>query len=288
VSGDRWSPGSGPGAGADCHSCYGCAVTTSVIVLALAVFVACSVEMVEALTIVVAAGVTRGWRSALEGVAAAIVVLAVVVAALGPALVHLVPLSALRIVIGFVLLVFGLQWLRKAILRACGLKAKHDEDAIYARKVAELRQGGGTEVPSGRRRDATAFTVAFKGVFLEGTEVVIIVLTLGTTAHHLGVAVLAAAAAVVVIGGIGAAVTRQLSQVPENAMKMGVGLMLVSFGTFWSGEGLGLHWPGADLAIPVLVGVYGLAAFVLTRRLALRPGGQATSTRSGAHDVRPA
>src|ERR1019366_1627484 len=216
------------------------------------------VEMVEALTIVLAVGVTRGWRSALEGVVAALVTLAALVALLGPALVHFVPLSALRLVVGGLLLIFGLQWLRKAVLRAAGLKAKHDEDAIFAEQVAEL-----TAAPPSEGRDATGFVVAFKGVFLEGLEVVVIVLTLGTTSHHLGLAAAAAAAAVVVVLVAGLIVARQLSRVPENAMKMGVGLMLVSFGTFWSGEGIHIHWPGSDLAIPVLVAIYGAMAWVL-------------------------
>jgi uncharacterized membrane protein len=238
------------------------------VVLAVAVFLACAVEMVEALTIVVAVGSTRGWRSALEGTAVALAVLGALVVALGPAIVHYVPLGTLRLVVGGLLLVFGLQWLRKAVLRASGLKAKHDEDAIFARQVEEL---SGTV--TGRGRDATAFVVAFKGVFLEGLEVVVVVITLGTTSHDLGLAAAAAAAAIVVVGAIGAMVARQLSSVPENAMKMGVGLMLVSFGTFWSGEGVGVHWPGSDLAIPVLVGVYGLGAWALVT--ALRPGSMA-------------
>ena len=146
--------------------------------LVTAVFLASAVEMVEALTIVLAVGVTRGWRSALEGVAVALVVLAALVVVVGPPLVHWVPLSVLRLVVGGLLLVFGLQWLRKAILRAAGLKAKHDEDAIFAEQVAELQ-----EAPPATGRDATAFTVAFKGVFLEGLEVVVIVITLGSTSH---------------------------------------------------------------------------------------------------------
>lgn len=234
------------------------AVHSGNVVLVVAVFLACSVEMVEALTIVVAVGVTRGWRSALEGVVAAVALLAALVVALGPALVHYVPLSTLRLVVGGLLLIFGLQWLRKAVLRAAGLKAKHDEDAIFAREVEALSSGG-----TGGGRDSTAFVVAFKGVFLEGLEVVVVVLTLGTASHDLGLAAAAAAAAIVVVGAIGVAVARQLSAVPENAMKMGVGLMLVSFGTFWGGEGVHVHWPGSDLAIPVLVGVYGVVAWVL-------------------------
>jgi Ca2+/H+ antiporter, TMEM165/GDT1 family len=230
------------------------------LVLIAAVFLASAVEMVEALTIVLAVGVTRGWRSALEGVAAALAALAALVVVLGPALVHYVPLSVLRLVVGGLLLVFGLQWLRKAVLRAAGLKAKHDEDAIFAKEVEEL--GGPAATPG---RDTTAFVVAFKGVFLEGLEVVVIVITLGATSNNLGLAAASAAAALLIVGVVGLIVARQLSAVPENAMKMGVGLMLVSFGTFWSGEGVGVHWPGSDLAIPVLVAVYGAVAFLLTR-----------------------
>jgi uncharacterized membrane protein len=250
----------------------GTVTSSGPVVLVVAVFLASSVEMVEALTIVLAVGVTRGWRSALEGVVAALVTLAALVALLGPALVHFVPLSALRLVVGGLLLIFGLQWLRKAVLRAAGLKAKHDEDAIFAEQVAEL-----TAAPPSEGRDATGFVVAFKGVFLEGLEVVVIVLTLGTTSHHLGLAAAAAAAAVVVVLVAGLIVARQLSRVPENAMKMGVGLMLVSFGTFWSGEGVGVHWPGADLAIPVLVAVYGAVAWALVALLDRRDGHTVTS-----------
>jgi Ca2+/H+ antiporter, TMEM165/GDT1 family len=238
-------------------------VNSSVIVLMVAVFLASAVEMVEALTIVVAVGVSRGWRSAFEGVAAGIAVLAVLVAALGPALVHLIPLDALRVVVGTVLLVFGLQWLRKAVLRATGYKAKHDENAIFAREVQQLNQAG----PRASGRDSVGFTVAFKGVFLEGLEVAIIVLTLGSTDHEVGLAALAALAAVLVVGIVGVVVARQLAGVPENAMKTVVGLMLVSFGTFWSGEGLGAHWPGGDLALPVLIAVYAGAALVMVRAI---------------------
>lgn len=240
-------------------------MTSSQVVLVVAVFLASSVEMVEALTIVVAAGVSRGWRSALEGVAAALVLLGVLVAALGPVLVK-VPLNPLRVVIGGILLVFGLQWLRKAVLRATGYKAPHDEDVIYARTVEEMSQSG--EVRAGR--DPVGFAVAFKGTFLEGLEVVIVVLTLGATDHDVGLAALAALAAVVLVGLVGVVVARQLAGVPENTMKTAVGLMLVSFGSFWTGEGLGVHWPGSDLAIPVLVGVYGLVVGLLVVSLRRR------------------
>ena len=254
------------------------------LVLVVAVFLASAVEMVEALTIVVAVGATKGWRSALEGTAVALLVLGAMVVALGPAIVHYVPLATLRLVVGGLLLVFGLQWLRKAVLRAAGLKAKHDEDAIFARQVEELSTPSAT---SGR--DSTAFVVAFKGVFLEGLEVVVIVITLGTTSHDLGLAATAAAAAIVVVGVVGVIVARQLSSVPENAMKMGVGLMLVSFGTFWSGQGVGVHWPGSDLAIPVLVATYALVAWAivgsLRPRAAASLGAVAAGTEGGGHHV---
>lgn len=224
--------------------------TTGLVVLVGAVFLACSVEMVEALTIVLAVGHTRGWRSALEGSAAALATLSVLVALFGPALVR-VPLDLLRFVVGGVLLIFGLQWLRKAILRSSGLKAKHDEDEVYRETVAEL---SATAPATGR--DSAAFVLAYKGVFLEGLEVVIAVLTLGTSAHRLGVAVVTAAVAIAAVGIAGMVVARQLSSVPENAMKMTVGVLLVSFGTFWTGEGLKVTWPLGDGALVALAGFY--------------------------------
>lgn len=232
-------------------------------VLVLAVFLASSVEMVEALTIVLAAGTSRSWRSALEGSAVGILVLGVLVLALGPALIKYVPLGSLRLVIGALLLVFGLQWLRKAILRSSGLKAMHNEDEIFSAEVAKL-----SAIPkSSSNRDSTSFVVAFKGVFLEGLEVVIIVLTLGISNHKLTLAAISALSAVVIVAIIGAIVSKQLSKVPENAMKMGVGLMLVSFGSFWSGEGLGVKWPLADGSIPLLVLIYAMATVTLIKVL---------------------
>ncbi len=232
-------------------------VSSGVIVLVGAVFLACAVEMVEALTIVLAVGHTRGWRSAFEGTVVALVALAALVAAFGPALVH-IPLSVLRLVVGGVLLIFGMQWLRKAILRSSGLKAMHDEDAIYKETVAELEA-----INARPDRDRIAFVMAFKGVFLEGLEVVITVLTLGTSAHRLGLAVITAGVAIVLVGVTGAIVAKQLSHVPENAMKMGVGILLVSYGTFWVGEGLKVTWPGNDGALLALVGLYAVVAWVL-------------------------
>jgi uncharacterized membrane protein len=242
--------------------------TSSTLVLVLAVFGASLVEMVEALTLVVAAGVSRGWRSALEGAAAAVLVLGVLVLAVGVPLIRYLPIDALRVVVGALLLVLGLNWLRKAVLRSSGHKAMHDEDAIYAETVAELSEESGTG--SGRPskgRDPVGFAVAFKGVFLEGTEVVLIVISLGAAQHRLGLAALAAAVAIVVVGIVGVIVSRQLSEVPENTIKTAVGIMLSSFGVFWVGEGAGIHWPGSDLAIPVLVGFWLVVYFAYTALL---------------------
>jgi uncharacterized membrane protein len=226
--------------------------------------------MVEALTLVVAAGTSRGWRSALEGAAAAALVLGVLVVVVGIPLVRYIPIDALRVVVGALLLVLGLSWLRKAILRSSGHKAMHDEDEIYAETVAELSpdaDGGGADRTQrvGRHgRDPVGFMVAFKGVFLEGCEVVIIVISLGAAQHRLGLAALAAAAAVVLVAVVGLLVARQLSEVPENTIKTAVGVMLTSFGVFWIGEGAGVNWPGGDLAIPVLAGFFVAVYFAFT------------------------
>jgi uncharacterized membrane protein len=231
------------------------------LLLFLGVFAACAVEGVEAVTIVLAVGVTRGWRSTWLGVGAALGVLAVVVAVLGPALTVL-PMDTLRLVVGGLALAFGLQWLRKAILRAAGLKALHDEEAAYAQELAAARAAG---TVTGREFDPYAFTVSFKGVVLEGLEVAFIVVTLGTSQQALGLAVLAALAAVVVVVAIGAAVRHPLSRVPENAIKYGVGVMLTAFGSFWVGEGAGMHWPGEDAAIVGLIAAYAGLGWLLVR-----------------------
>jgi Ca2+/H+ antiporter, TMEM165/GDT1 family len=231
-------------------------VSSGVLVLIGAVFLTCCVEMVEALTIVFAVGHTRGWRSAFEGLAAALLVLAALVAAFGPALVT-IPLNVLRLIVGGVLLIFGMQWLRKAILRSSGLKSMHDEDAIYEAKVAELRESGQSE-----GRDRVAFVMAFKGVFLEGLEVVVAVLTLGTSAHRLGLAATVAGVAIVVVAIAGVVVAQQLSRVPENAMKMSVGILLITYGTFWTGEGLRVRWPGGDTMLLGLIAIYSVVAWL--------------------------
>lgn len=233
--------------------------------LVAASFVACFVEMVEASTIVMAMGYTRGWRSALAGVAAALAALTVITSIAGYALGRWIPEAALQLVIGVLLLVFGLQWLRKAILRASGRKATHDEDAIYREEAEAAKVAGG----SSGRLDMFSFMISFKGVLLEGLEVVFIVITFGLNAHNVPAAGAGAAAAVVSVVGLALAVRRPLSMVDENLLKYGVGLLLASFGTFWSVEGIGvfrtdhksLEWPGQDLSILALL----IAWFVLSR-----------------------
>ncbi len=218
--------------------------------LALSVFLACAVEAVEALTIVMAVGYTRDWRSALTGVGVALGALAVIVAGMGFALTSL-PIDALRIVIGLLLFFFGLQWLRKAVLRAAGLKALRDERAAYERETTAARGADRTSDAF----DPYAFAVAFKGVLLEGLEVAVIVVTLGSDRHRFGLAAAAAAAAVLAVAAAGVAVRAPLARVPENAMKFAVGIMLSSFGTFWTAEGAGLRWPGGDVFLLAIIAV---------------------------------
>ena len=239
---------------------------SSNVLLFLATFLASAVEAVEALTIVLAVGVVRGWRSTLIGVGAASVVLAAIVAALGPAL-RLIPISTLRLVVGALLLTFGLQWLRKAILRAGGYKSLHDEAAAFASGRAEA--GSATAAAPGRM-DWYSFTVAFKGVLLEGLEVAFIVVGFGSTQGKLGLAAGAAAAAVVLVVAVGVAVRGPLERVPENTLKFVVGVLLTSFGIFWGGEGAGVEWPGSDLAILALAGVVALVSVLLTQGLRRR------------------
>jgi uncharacterized membrane protein len=234
--------------------------------LFVASFLASAVEGAEALTIVLAVGVTRGWRSTMIGVAAAGAVLAVVVAALGPAL-TVIPIRGLRVVIGGLLLVFGLQWLRKAILRASGFKALHDEAEIYRREAAEA-----TTATSDRRAglDWYSFTVAFKGVLLEGLEVAFIVVTFGSNQGSIPLAAAGAVSAIVLVAAVGFSVRAPLSRIPENALKFGVGLLLTTFGTFWLVEGSGASWPGSDAALLALLALYGAISFLLVRLLQQR------------------
>lgn len=232
-----------------------------------AAFLASLVEVVEAFTIVLAVGLTRGWRPALLGAAAALLVLAVLVGILGP-LLGLVPLGLLQFAIGALLVLFGLRWLRKAILRAAGLLAPHDEELIFAQETSALSRHA-------RDRQATfnAGLTAFNGVLLEGLEVVFIVIAVGAGRGMLGYASLGAAAAVLLVAAVGVVVHRPLAQVPENALKFVVGLMLTSFGIFWIGEGLGVAWPGGDLSLlAILVGFAALSGGAVYRLRPLRRG----------------
>jgi uncharacterized membrane protein len=241
--------------------------------LFIAVFLACAVEAVEATTIVLAAGTARDWQSAGTGLFAALAVLAVITAALGPA-VSALPIGALRLFVGALLLVFGLQWLRKAILRASGHKALHDEDAIYQSQVRAARSEPARR--TGLVPDLYGFTLSFKGVLLEGLEVVFIALTFGGNAHRIPLAALAAGCAVVVVALAGLALRAPLARVPENTMKFAVGVMLTAFGTFWGAEGAGAQWPGSDTSLLVIVpavALFALALVALLRRIPARSAG---------------
>jgi Ca2+/H+ antiporter, TMEM165/GDT1 family len=248
---------------------------------ALPTFLASLVEAVEALTIVLAVGVTRQWRAAIYGVAAALAVLALLVVVFGTAIVLFVPIDALRVVIGALLLIYGLQWTCKSVLRASGAKALHDEERIYAEQVGRLAAERPVPVNG---LDGVSFAVAFKGVLLEGLEVCFIVITFGSSAGELGAAVAGATLAVLVVVAAGLVLREPLARVPENALKFAVGMMLVTFGTFWAGEGIGIEWPLDDLAIPVLLAIYvaaglcgtWLARAAFARRMArLRPAAPA-------------
>jgi uncharacterized membrane protein len=238
-------------------------VSTSTVLLILGTFLASAVEMVEALTIVLGVGVVRGWRSPLIGVGAATIALAALVAALGPAL-SVVPIGTLRLVVGALLLAFGLQWLRKAILRSSGHTALHDEDEAF-RRHREQAATATSERKAGL--DWYAFTVAFKGVLLEGLEVVFIVISFGSAQGRLGLAAAGAAAAVVLVTLAGVLVRGPLERVPENTIKFAVGLLLTSFGCFWGAEGAGASWPGDELSLLGVIGFLGLLSFVLVRVL---------------------
>jgi uncharacterized membrane protein len=236
---------------------------TGTILSALGAFLASGVEMVEALTIVLGVGVVRGWRSTLIGVGAAGIVLAGLIAALGPAL-GSIPIETLRLVVGALLLAFGLQWLRKAILRSSGYKALHDEEEAF-RVERERAAAAGEEQRAGL--DWYSFTVAFKGVLLEGLEVVFIVISFGAAQGRLGPAVVGAAAAVVVVLVAGVLARGPLERVPENTIKFAVGLLLTSFGCFWAAEGVGVEWPGDELSLLGVVAFFGLVSFGLVQAL---------------------
>jgi uncharacterized membrane protein len=229
--------------------------------LAISVFLACAVEAVEAFTIVLAVGSTRKWSSALLGVGVATVVLGVLVAVLGPALTVL-PLEVLRLVVGGLLLVFGLQWLRKAILRAGGAKALHDEMATFDEEAAAAGRAALSE-----GIDSYSFAISFKAVLLEGLEVAFIVLTFGANQDDVPLAALAAVLAVVAVIAAGVLARAPLARVPENSMKFAVGVLLPSFGVFWGAEGAGASWPGGDASLPALVALVAAASWLMVRQL---------------------
>src|SRR5919201_278544 len=251
-------------------------MTGNAVGIVTATLLASGVEFVEALTIVLAMGTTRGWRSTWAGVGAALAALAIVTAAAGYALQSWVPEAMLQLVVGTLLLIFGLQWLRKAILRSAGLKTMHDEEATFRDEV-EAARSAGDERRMGL--DWFAFVVSFKGVLLEGLEVVFIVITFGVNGGSTPLAALGAALGAAIVVAAGFALHRPLARVPENTIKFVVGLMLSTFGTFWSVEGLGwfapgevsLRWPGGDGALPVLLVVWALLAWAAVRLLAPRP-----------------
>ena len=238
-------------------------MSTGTVLVALGAFLASAVEMVEALTIVLGVGVVRGWRAPLIGVVASVVSLVALVAILGPAL-TVIPIDSLRLIVGALLLAFGLQWLRKAILRSSGYRALHDEDEAFrqgrddAARAAYVRRAG---------LDWYAFTVAYKGVLLEGLEVVFIVIAFGSAQSEFGPAVIGAVVAVALVIVAGLLVHRPLARVPENTIKFAVGVMLTSFGCFWAAEGVGVDWPGDELSLLGVIAFFGAGSFGLVRAL---------------------
>ncbi|MDX6424391.1 MAG: hypothetical protein QOI67_1862 [Gaiellaceae bacterium] len=238
---------------------------TGDVLLVLGAALASGVEMIEAATIVLALGMSRGWRAPLLGSAAALAVLAVATIAVGPAL-ERIPIDTLRLVVGTLVLLFGLQWLRKAILREAGVLSKHDEEAAFAHEVARARETGRARGPL----DRYSWTLSFKSVLLEGLEVVFIVLTLGVNQGSIPLAATGAVVAAVVVGAAAVLVRRPLSRVPENALKFGVGVMLTAFGTFWAAEGAGAEWPGGDAALLGLVAITAWWSLLFVRVVRVR------------------
>ena len=240
-------------------------MTTQLWAVLVAAFLASTVEFVEAFTIVLVVGVTVNWRSSVAGTLAAVVALAVIVGVLGTALVSVVPLSALRVAVGLLLALFGLKWLKKAILRYAGLKATHDEEAIYEEELAAMKARGEA---SHTGLDPFGVATSFKSVLLEGLEVAFIVITFGANANAtkgagghisgtgIGIAAVGAAGALLLVVAAGALIRAPLQRVPENTLKFVVGIMLASFGTFWGGEGLNISWWHEDLFLPILIIFY--------------------------------
>jgi uncharacterized membrane protein len=230
-----------------------------------AAFLGSAVESTEALTIVLAVGLTRGWRSPLYGTVLALVSLAVLVVVFGQLIVQRVPDSVLKLIIGTLLLLFGLRWLHKAVLRSAGVVAMHDEERAYEQTVSEMRSAV-------TRQDWVGFVIALKGVFLEGLEVVFIVVAVGGTSRYFPWAVAGGLLAMVVVAAAGVVVRKPLAKVPENTLKYAVGIVLTSLGTFWAVEGMGASWPLDFVSILFLAAAYFAAsrmAIELIRRPAL-------------------
>jgi uncharacterized membrane protein len=227
---------------------------------AAAAFLASMVEFIEALTVVLAVGAVRGWPGSLAGAGLGLAVLVALTAALGPALTQ-IPIDVVQLVVGGLLLLFGLRWLRKAILRAAGIIALHDEAAAYADETAKLKR----LYSASSALDGIAIATSFKVVMLEGIEVVFIVIAIGASGEFLAPAAAGATAALLVVIALGFLLHRPVATIPENALKFAVGVLLSAFGTFWIGEGIGAEWPAADWSLPALV-----AGYLVTALLAIR------------------
>jgi uncharacterized membrane protein len=254
----------------------------------LASFMASLVECVEALTVVLAVGVIRGWRHALTGTAAALTVLLLIVLVLRDSLAA-APLALVRLAIGTLLLLFGFRWLRKAILRSAGILRLHDEADEYARQTRALREAGDAATAAW---DPIAFATAFKIVMLEGLEVVFIVVAIGANGESLGAAIAGALAALVAVALLGATLHRPLAKIPENSLKFAVAVLLAAFGSFWVGEGWGFSWPGADASLAILIAAYvlvaGALAAICRRAAAPERGPAASQSPAAAADAEPA
>lgn len=250
----------------------------------LAAFIASFVEFIEALTVVLAVGLVRGWHSALSGTAAAILVLCACVMIFGRSL-SMIPLEIMQGIVGTLLLLFGIRWLRKAILRASGIIPLHDENQAFAKETASLQQF--TANTTTTYWDKIGFSTAFKIVMLEGIEVVFIVIALGSTGQLLWPTSVGAIMAFIVVLGLGLCLHRPLSAIPENTLKLFVGWLLTTFGSFWVGEGVHIHWPLADGAIVMLLIAYSLLTYglvCLARTRIKRTVSSATSFKSKLMD----
>src|SRR6266700_2432192 len=252
--------------------------------IVIAAFLASAVEFVEAFTLVLVAGITTTWRSAILGALGAAAVLAVIVATLGVALVTYVPIEVLRFVVGFLLLLFGLKWLKNAIQRYTGLKLIHDEQAAYEANLAEARARGEPAKPG---LDTFGVVLSFKSVLLEGLEVAFIVISFGGSgAGGIGSAALGAAVSGVLVIGVGAPVQAPLQRIPENSLKFVVGIMLTTFGTFWGGESFCLNWPFSDLFLLILAALYLVASALLITAIKQRQSRVALATATSQATMR--